>query len=242
MGLLLAFPGGFLVGDQRLLALCSGSFFVRPQARTQGLYLFKRYLSSPGYSFFFATTCNANSGALWRTLGGCAVPDSERGYLLPLRLEAVLPAFLTGRTSSRLAAGIARLVGRGADPVLKLLGRRARLTIEPCRDWEKLAALSRRHRCAHLITTVRGVPPVAIWPGLAQSPVRRLVVPRQARQRGLVLLGYHPQRTPGRDSRLCSAGCGLASGSDELPGHPSGNAATRHTEGRCPLLSAAARS
>jgi len=155
MGLLLAFPGGFLVGDQRLLALCSGSFFVRPQARTQGLYLFKRYLSSPGYSFFFATTCNANSGALWRTLGGCAVPNSERGYLLPLKLEVVLPAFLTGRTSSRLAAGIARLVGRGADPILKLLGRRANLTIEPCRDWEKLAALSRRHRCAHLITTDR---------------------------------------------------------------------------------------
>jgi hypothetical protein len=155
MGLLLAFPGEFRVADQRLLALCSGSFFVKPQARTQGLYLFKRYLNSPGYSFFFATTCNANSGALWRTLGGCAVPNSERVYRFPLRLEVLLPASVTGRTSSRLAADMARLVGRGADPVLKLLRRRANLTIEPCRDWDKLAALSRRHRCAHLITTDR---------------------------------------------------------------------------------------
>ena len=82
-GLTLSFPAAFLAADQRLLGLCSGSFFVEPQARTLGYYLFKKYLSSPGYSFFFATTCNANSGALWGRLGGCAVPNSETERITP---------------------------------------------------------------------------------------------------------------------------------------------------------------
>jgi len=113
-GLSLNFPGAFLVGDQRLLGLGSGSFLVERQARTGGLYLFKSYLNSPGYSFFFATTCNAKSAVLWEKLGGSAVPDSETEYILPIKLDVLLPAFLTGRTSSRVAVGIARTFGRCA--------------------------------------------------------------------------------------------------------------------------------
>ena len=156
VGLLLSFPGAFLAGDQRLLGLGSGSFFVEPPARTLGFYLFKRYLNSPGYAFFFSTTCNANSGALWAKLGACTVPNSDVEYVLPLKLDVMLPFFLAGRTSSSLAAELARLVGRCANPVLQLLARRsAELTVEPCRDWEKLAELFRRHRSAHRITTDR---------------------------------------------------------------------------------------
>jgi len=133
-----------------------GSFFVGPPARTLGFYLFKRYLHSPGYAFFFSTTCNANSGALWAKLGACAVPNSDVEYVLPLKLDVMLPFFLAGRTSSSLAAELARLVGRCANPVLQLLARQsAELTVEPCRDWEKLAELFRRHRSAHRITTDR---------------------------------------------------------------------------------------
>jgi len=155
-GLLLSFPAVFLAGDQRLLGLGSGSFFVEPHARTLGFYLFKRYLNSPGYAVFFSTTCNANSGAMWAKLGACAVPNSDTEYILPLKLEVMLPFFLAGRTSSALAAGLASVVGRCANPVLQLLARKsAELAIEPCRDWEKLAELSRRHRPVHRITTDR---------------------------------------------------------------------------------------
>jgi len=155
-GFLLSFPGAFLAGDQRLLGLGSGSFFVEPQARTLGLYLFKRYLNSPGYSFFFSTTCNADSGALWETLGACAVPNSDTEHILPLKLEVMLPEFLAVKTSSALGVGIARVVGRCVDPVVRLLARHpADLSVEPCRDWEKLAELFRRHRSAHWITTDR---------------------------------------------------------------------------------------
>src|SRR5437660_1211754 len=46
-GLTLSFPATFLAADRRLPGLCSGSFFVEPQVRTLGYYLFKKYLSSP---------------------------------------------------------------------------------------------------------------------------------------------------------------------------------------------------
>lgn len=152
----LCFPSAFLAGDQWLLGLCSGSFFVDPGVQSMGFYLFRKYLSSPGYSFFFATTCNANSEPLWRMLGGKAVPHSEKEYILPLRLDVVIPALVAARTSSGLASDIARFTGRGANPLLRFLTRRpAALSIEPCRDWEKLSALFRRHRAVNHITSNR---------------------------------------------------------------------------------------
>jgi hypothetical protein len=155
-GLLLSFPAAFLAEDQRLHGLCSGSYFVEPQARAMGFFLFKKYLNSLGYSFFFATTCNAVSGAIWQKSGASAVPDSETHYILPLKLDVMLPAFLAARTSSRLAAGTARTFGRCANPMLHLFAQGSgKLTVERCRDWEKLSELFRRHRSQNLITTER---------------------------------------------------------------------------------------
>ena len=156
MGLLLSFPHAFLAGDQRLVGLGSGGYFVEPQARTTGFYLFKRHLSVPDYPFFFSTTCNFNSGALWKTLGGCPVPNSDMEYIVPFKVDVLLPALLAKKTSSALAANIARVAGRWANPVFRPRTRNStELRIEPCRDWEKLAALFRRHRDADLMTTDR---------------------------------------------------------------------------------------
>ncbi len=155
-GLNLCHPAAFLSGDKQLSGLCSGSFFVESPARSLGFFLFKRYLSTPGYSFHFASTCNANSSRLWRSIGASAVPNSEKEYILPLRLGAIIPAYVARRTSSRMAAGLARLCGRGADPVLRLLRRpAAQLSIERSADWEKLAGLARRHRVPSHITINR---------------------------------------------------------------------------------------
>ena len=155
-GLLLSFPGAFRAGERRLLGLGSGSYFVEPRARTLGFYLFKRHLARRGYAFFFSTTCNAESGGLWRLLGAEAVPDCDAEYVLPLDLEVVLPAFLGGRTSLAWAAELARLSGRWANGVGRLIARRSSAPpSEPCRDWEKLAELSRRHRPPQWITTDR---------------------------------------------------------------------------------------
>jgi hypothetical protein len=156
MGLILTFPGMFLAADLRIAALCSGSFFVHPSARIQGFYLFKRYLHSPDYRFFYGTTCNPNSGALWEKMGGSAVPQSETEYILPLNLEIMLPVFLAQSNSSDLRQRIAGTFGRYVNPIFEsLLRRSTKLTIEPCRDWDKLSEIFRRHRPVNLITTDR---------------------------------------------------------------------------------------
>ena len=156
VGLLAAFPAAFRAGERRLLGLGSGSYFVAPEARTLGFYLFKRHLRWPGFDFFFSTSCNAASGALWKTLGARAVPGSDAEYVLPLDLGIVLPAFLAGRTASALATGAARILGRCATGLLRsVVPSSAGVISEPCRDWEKLAELARRHRPAGWITADR---------------------------------------------------------------------------------------
>jgi hypothetical protein len=155
-GLSLQFPVSYLSGDRRLTGLCAGSYFVDPAARSMGFYLFKKYLKTPGYDFYFASTCNAGSGELWKTMGGCPVPNSETEYIVPLRLDAVLPAFVAARTSSQVAAAIARVCGLGANPIVRLLTRPStKLIVEPCQDWEKLSQLFLRHRSQQHITTDR---------------------------------------------------------------------------------------
>jgi hypothetical protein len=157
-GLNLAFPATFLAADQRIRGLGSGSFFVDPPARSLGFYLFKKYLGIKGYSFHFASTCNAVSSELWRNAGGRAVPGSETEYVLPLQLDVMLPAFVASRTRSRSAVRLARLCGRTADQALRILTRPSTsLTIEPCQDWKMLSELSFRHRSAKHVTSERTV-------------------------------------------------------------------------------------
>jgi len=169
-GLSLHFPVGYLSGEERLSGLCSGSFFVEPQARSLGFYLFKKFIRTHEASFYFASTCNAESAELWKVMGGCPVPNSETEYLLPLKLDGVIPAFVAARTSSAAATGMARLVGRGANPILRFLTHSStNLAIEPCQDWEKLSYLFRRHRRPDHITTDRS-PAVLEWRYGTRSP------------------------------------------------------------------------
>jgi hypothetical protein len=169
-GLNLHFPIAFLSADKRLLGLCSGSFFVEPPARSLGFYLFKKYLSTPGYSFYFASTCNTNSSELWKSIGGFPIPNSQREYILPLRLDVLVPAYVGSRISNKITAEIARMCGRSANPILRLLTRSsAKLVIESCRDWEKLSELFRRHRSPDHITSDR-TPAFLQWRYGPQSP------------------------------------------------------------------------
>jgi hypothetical protein len=155
----LNFPNAFVAGDRRLVGLCSGSFYVESQLRTAGFFLFKRYLDSAGYSFYFATTCNANSGIIWEKVGGVAAPNSGTEYILPLRFDVMLPVFLEGRYWRGMASSMGRTLGRCGNLVSGLLRRPANsLRVGPSRDWDKLSDLSQRHRSRELITAERSVP------------------------------------------------------------------------------------
>ncbi|MBV8842218.1 MAG: hypothetical protein JO307_05345, partial [Bryobacterales bacterium] len=138
-GVNLCFPSAFLAGERRFFGLCSGSFFVEPSARPMGFYLFKKYLGAPDYKVFFATTCNANSVPLWRSLGGRLIPNSETEYIVPLRLDLML--------SAKFKSAFAQFAARCIHRVQHFLTRRTpAFTIEKCEDWDKLAALFRAHR------------------------------------------------------------------------------------------------
>src|SRR5438046_9847793 len=77
-------------------------------------------------------------------------------YIVPFKREVLLPALLAKKTSSVSAANIARVAGRWANRVFRPRTRNStKLRIEPCRDWEKLAALFRRHRDADVMPTDR---------------------------------------------------------------------------------------
>jgi hypothetical protein len=169
-GLNLCYPSAFVSADQGHMGLCAGSFFVEQAARSMGFYLFKRYLNTPGYSFYYSSTCNGNSSELWKSMGGCAVPHSETEFILPLRLDAVIPAYVASRTSSKAAASIARMCGRGANPIMRFLTRpSAKLVMERSCDWEKLAELARRHRSPDHITSDRS-PALLQWRYGPDSP------------------------------------------------------------------------
>ncbi len=208
-GVNLWFPSAFLAGGRRLLGLCAGTFFVEPPARSLGFYLFKKFLTTPGYDFYFASTCNASSSELWKRLGGFAVPHSETEYILPIRVDAMISAYVAYRTSSQLAARIARVCGKSANPILRLLTRPSpKLAVEPCEDWEKLSTLSRRHQAPNRVASDRS-PEFLQWRHGAQapSPSRVYLVRDERGNEGWFSLGrfIRGERGPCRASILLDA-------------------------------------
>ena len=158
MGLVLCFPNAFIGEDSRFVGLCSGSFFVEPAARISGFFLFRKYLASRSRDFFFATTCNTQSGALWDKLGAASVPNSEFEYILPINSGVMLPAFLEGRGLAEGVLKIAEVTGRAIRPFIKPFPRRrSDLSTERCRDWDKLSALWCHHRDPKYLTAERSV-------------------------------------------------------------------------------------
>jgi hypothetical protein len=153
---MISFPADFVGGDRRLVALASGSFFVEASASTAGFFMFKKHLANPGPHFFFATTCNTNSAPIWRALGAQPIDHSASEYVLPLNLGDMLPALIAGHADRRVAESVVRAAGRvGSELVSPWVRRAPRLSVTPCRDWEKLAALFERHRSYDTITAHR---------------------------------------------------------------------------------------
>ena len=155
-GLNLRFPAVFLAGDRRILGLGGGGLFVEPEFQTLGFFLFRKKLSLRGYSFFFATTCNSKSAPLWQARGGCAVPNSNVELVFPLKLDNLLIELAIRKKLSVTCERIGGSLGRWANPILHTLERQAmELTVEPCRDWQKLSALFYRHRSKRWVTSER---------------------------------------------------------------------------------------
>lgn len=141
----LVFPWRFRLGSRALFALGSGAIFVDPSARVYGFVLFKRFLAIEDVDFWFANTCNLNSGRLWSKLGGRPVPRTEHEDLFPLRAGPLAREYALRRGWGDRAASVFAGAATLGSPLLRLRGRRSRLRVEECDDWERLSDLSARH-------------------------------------------------------------------------------------------------
>jgi hypothetical protein len=206
-GLTLCFPASFLRAGERIAGLGSGSFFVDSAMRSLGFFLFKRYLACPGYAFYFATTCNVASAPLWRQLGGAAVARSEFELVLPLRLDSLAANRIARIMPGRFFAEAARMGGRCAVPLLRLSVRSDRhLKVEPCQDWNKLAALAWRHCLPDRVTSDRSAE-MLYWRYGSDSPVQAggiHLFRDSLGNEGWFALSGNTARTPGR-----AVGCTL---------------------------------
>jgi hypothetical protein len=154
-GALLAFPARFRIEERKLLGLCGCGFFVEPKYRSQGFFLFRRFLAERGVDFWFATTCNRVSGAIWGKLGARAMDYSGREYLMPLRVGPILEEVVRRVISGPVASIAGRALGRIATPFLRPRLALSDLEFRACRDWDFLAHLAARHRDPALLTAER---------------------------------------------------------------------------------------
>ncbi|HAI11925.1 MAG TPA: hypothetical protein DCM28_09490 [Phycisphaerales bacterium] len=109
-GSLLFFPQIYRFQNQTYRALGSGSFFVDPNARMQGFFMFRKYLASKNYDFYFGNTCNTNSIALWKNCKGVVVPNSDIEYLIILKPAAVFEELVLRKNKPWLSP-VARTAG-----------------------------------------------------------------------------------------------------------------------------------
>jgi len=157
VGAILTFPCEFVRGGKRLKALCGASLFVNGEASIQGFIILKKFLNTAGYDFFFTTTCNATAGALWNKLPGHhSIPNSESTYILPLRFERLFEAFAENKKFHPWLVASLRAAGSIGSAIVRVTKKPSRnLKVVPCRDWEKLSELARKHRNPEWITNER---------------------------------------------------------------------------------------
>jgi len=148
------------LGAERLIAGCSGDFFVDESARSQGFFMYRKYLGLREFDLHLATTCNEQSGLLWEKSRAAPVADSDREHLAPARLTPLIEEVALRRAWPAAPVhmlGPLERVARGIAP-----RRRRGVSIEPCNDWGRLADLAEQHDDASLLVTDR-TPEYLAW-------------------------------------------------------------------------------
>jgi hypothetical protein len=146
VGMILAVPRLYRLADRRLLGLAAGDFFVDSSARLQGFFMLRRFLSLTGVDFWYANSCNRQSGPLWAKCGAIMVAESDVEYLFPLRLGPIAEE-LALRKGWPLVSG--RLL-RGLGPAATLIAApripKNRFAVEYCTEIDRLAEIADRDR------------------------------------------------------------------------------------------------
>jgi hypothetical protein len=154
-GMILTIPWVYRLGDRRLLGLAAGNFFVDAEARMQGFFLFRRYLAARGVDFWYASSCNQQSGLLWAKSGGVQVENSDLEYLFIYQMGPLLEEAALRRRVPRRLAGSLRWAGPLAGLAAAPRRPKTSLSSETCEDWDRLEALAERCRDPERLTCDR---------------------------------------------------------------------------------------
>jgi hypothetical protein len=158
VGMILSVPRVYRLGDQQLLGLAAGNFFVDRSARLQGFFMIRRFLSCQGVDFWFANSCNAQSGPLWAKCAAAQTPESDVEYLLPIRLGPLLQEVALRRSWPRAAVSLLGVLGPLATPLIAARRPRHGFRFERSTDWDRLAAIAERNRNPDLLEPARTAP------------------------------------------------------------------------------------
>ena len=118
LGMILAVPRMYQLGDQRLLGLAAGNFYVDASVRVQGFFMLRRFLGTPGVEFCYANSCNRQSAPLWAKCGAAFVPESDVEYLFPFNLGPIAEEWAIRKKWPTTVQGAVRTIG----PFANLIG------------------------------------------------------------------------------------------------------------------------
>jgi hypothetical protein len=157
VGMIVAVPRLYRLGDKPLLGLAAGHFFVDAAARLQGFFILRRFMGMKGADFWYANSCNRQSGPVWAKCGAALVPESDVEYLFPFRLGPLIQEVALRKG---WPAGVGRTL-RALGPIATLAAaprsRRGPFRIEYTIDFERISSISDRWRRPGLLQPERSV-------------------------------------------------------------------------------------
>jgi hypothetical protein len=171
VGMIIAIPRLYRLGDETLLGVAGGHFFIDASARLQGFFMIRRAMAMEGANFWYANSANRQSAPILAKCGAARVPESEVEYLFPFRLGPLIQevALRKGWPASvaRLLRAFGPLATIAAAPRLPA----GRFRVDYCTDYEKLSALSDRYRRPDLLQPERSAPDLQwVYGTLPASP------------------------------------------------------------------------
>jgi hypothetical protein len=157
-GMIVAVPRMYRLGSERRLGLAAGHFFIDASARMQGFFMLKRFLTTQGFDFVYANSCNGQSGPLWAKCGALMVPESEVEYILPFRLGPIAEEVAIRKAWHPAVARALKAAGPLATLVAGPRIPKNRLKVEPSKDIERLAEVAERNLNPAFLQPERSAP------------------------------------------------------------------------------------
>ncbi len=156
-GMIIAVPRPYRLGDTTLVGLAAGDFYIDAAARMQGFFMLRRYFKLQHGDFWFANSCNRQSGPLWAKCGAMLVPESDVEYVFPLKLGPLAEELAIRKQWPGAVRRLLGSLGPGADIIAALRIPGNRFQISYCSDLEKLSELAARCRNPRLLQPDRSV-------------------------------------------------------------------------------------